>query len=486
MLKWRNLKEARKADDGAILALWGVSFAALLGIVAMSFDLGRINTTQTELQSFADNVALAAAGELDGNPNAITNATAAAANMISDLQTYGNANNTLQGAGDYTLTFLSDLPASDTAATNSVTTNPEEARYVRVDVVNTTVDLTFGAAFTALTGAGGPNNVVNARAVAGYKFYACDVTSMFFCLPSPTWDAAANIGATVLLRSRGQGAGWGPGDFGFLDPTQVTIDPNGVCAGLSGAKLYQCMHGGEGQVTQCFEQNGVDLQPGQQVGLANAAYNTRFDWFTNSIQPNNPQTSYFTAAPNVISQYYPNGGTCMGNNPPVDPTEFMELPPDDCMPGCGRFGDGDWTVGRTNYEAITHNGAPPVVAAGATRWQYYLAEIAAGGGVGGVNPLLPQPKPGGVTGRPRCTSNVSTTPYRRTFVAAGIDCVGNNIQGSETNVPVLQFVEMFMLSPATQNGASPPQVDMYVEIIDKVSVPGGANGLFHDFVQLYR
>ena len=45
---------------------FGVSMAVLFGIVALSFDIGRLGSTQSERQSFADNVALAAAGELDG------------------------------------------------------------------------------------------------------------------------------------------------------------------------------------------------------------------------------------------------------------------------------------------------------------------------------------------------------------------------------------------------------------------------------------
>lgn len=69
-----------------MLVIWGVSFAVLFGIVALSFDLGRIAVTQTELQAYADNVALAAAGELDGKDDAIDRATAAAANLIADRQ----------------------------------------------------------------------------------------------------------------------------------------------------------------------------------------------------------------------------------------------------------------------------------------------------------------------------------------------------------------------------------------------------------------
>jgi len=103
----------KRDESGAIMVFFAISLVVLLGLVAISFDMGRINITQTELQSYADNVALAAAGELDGKADSITRATAAAASMISDRQTFGEGDNTLSGVTDYTLTFLSTLPASD-------------------------------------------------------------------------------------------------------------------------------------------------------------------------------------------------------------------------------------------------------------------------------------------------------------------------------------------------------------------------------------
>ena len=44
-------------ESGAILVFWAASITVLLGIVALSFDVGRMASTQSELQSFADHVA---------------------------------------------------------------------------------------------------------------------------------------------------------------------------------------------------------------------------------------------------------------------------------------------------------------------------------------------------------------------------------------------------------------------------------------------
>ena len=88
MTKAARIRSWPKDDEGAILVFWAVALCAILGIVALSFDFGQKAATQSELQSFADQVALAAAGELDGKADAITRATAAAANLIADSQTF--------------------------------------------------------------------------------------------------------------------------------------------------------------------------------------------------------------------------------------------------------------------------------------------------------------------------------------------------------------------------------------------------------------
>ncbi|MCB2123724.1 MAG: hypothetical protein KDE06_10740, partial [Rhodobacteraceae bacterium] len=89
-------------EDGAILVIVAVSLGMILGMIALSYDLGRMAATQSELQSYADHVALAAAGELDGVvaqaasgtnpavPGARERAQAAAANFFTDSQTFAN------------------------------------------------------------------------------------------------------------------------------------------------------------------------------------------------------------------------------------------------------------------------------------------------------------------------------------------------------------------------------------------------------------
>ncbi len=489
--RFRKLSEIYRAEEGVLLVFFGISLTVLLGMVALSFDLGRIDATQTELQSYADSVALAAAGELDGKSDSITRATAAANNLISDTQTFGNGNTTLSGGGDFTLLFLETLPASDLTNLAGPNASPQDARYVRVAVNAQTVDLTFAAAFFALRGGGTANNTVNAFATAGYTQFACDIAPLMFCVPQGVgYTATSATGHMIQLRSGGSGQGaWGPGDFGFLDPSKAKVDPNGPCATASGGNLDRCLIGATGGVTQCFSLNGVDIEPGQKVGSYEAAINTRFDVYLATMNGRRNDAAY-APAPNVVKGIVTNGGQqCIRNNSPAASTS-MALPRDNCFAGgtCahgGRFGNGTWD--RTTYINTNHAGSDPVVTSGATlpgalsgsRWEMYLAEIAAAGG-GDILTGLDQ------TGLPTCNTNGGTTPDRRVVIAAGIDCVSNSIGGAASNVPVQEFYKIFLTEQAA--GTPGNNFDIWGEVIGSAggAGAGGAGAVIHDVVQLYR
>ncbi|SDL42091.1 pilus assembly protein TadG-related protein [Aliiruegeria lutimaris] len=482
----RSINDLKRDTRGTILVFWAMSLAVFLGIIALSFDLGRIGVTHTELQSFSDSVALAAAGELDGRADSITRATAAAANLISDFQTFGSGGRLLSGDSDYTLTFFEELPASDLSAMTAVTTDPEKAAYVRATTTMQTVDLSFAAAFSALSGNDGPDNDVRASAVAGFTMYACDITPMMFCVPGPEWSADEHVGHSVLLRAGGNGAAWGPGDFGFLDPENVKVDPNGPCGGLNNQQLDRCLLSAVGSITQCFVQRGVDMEPGQKTGIEDAALNVRFDMYSATMNHNKNDINY-APAPNVIDGIVTK--SCKADPNVVsnqdDTPLSVPLPPDDCMPGCGRFGNGDWSVGRAEYETVNYAGADPTgLSANATRYEYYLKEIEINGGALSTNAILPNAN--AETGRPQCAPQATSDPDRRVIIAAGIDCAANQIQGAAENVPVQEFVKIFLIQPGKVSGTK--KFDIYGEIVGSAGGTGGgvAGATFHDVVQLYR
>jgi Flp pilus assembly protein TadG len=473
---------ARFARDerGAILVLWALFLAVAFGFLALAFDLGRLATTQTQLQSFADQVALAAAGELDGRNDAITRATAAAAGLIDGQQTFATGSQSLGGAGDYTLTFLTTLPASDLDAATATTTDGTRARYVRVDVNQRTVLTPFAHVNAVLTGKTQLSAGLTAAATAGFTSFACDITPLFFCVPDNSWRADANIGDQIQLRSGGQGAAWGPGNFGFLDPTALPVDSTGPCNGLNGAQLYRCLVGAERGITACIETRaGVDTQPGQRVGLAEA-FNTRFDIYQGSMQSRRGDSDY-PPAPNTIQGTKPRGGgQCRGNN--TDVSAAMPLPRDTCIVSgsCGRFGDGTWN--RTAYLNHNHGGSlAGVNTTASTRYEVYKAEIARAAANGTV------PLPGfDETGAPQCyNGGPPSAPDRRVVIAAAVDCTSNNIRGSATNIVPLEYVKLFMTEPV-QSASS--DTDIMVEVIGTAggAGTGALNGIYQDFVQLYR
>ena len=505
-----RISRFRQDDTGTVAILWGASLVAILGFLAITLDVGRLNATHTELQSFADHVALAAAGELDGRNDAITRATNAAANLISDSQTFANGASALGGATSYTLTFHSALPASDlTPLGADVTTNPNRAKFAQVVLTPKTMTMTLASALDQMLGGDG-FSVTNlqAEAVAGFTQAACDISPLMFCLP-PSWDTTLGIGDQVLLRSGGGGTtAWGPGNFGFIDLAAFE-DTSGVCADEGGNKLA-CLIAAQSQITQCVLTNGIDTEPGQKVGITNAAFNVRFDIFRSVLngEKNNPD---FAPAPNVIKGVMKNGGgngCIQGNEEPTGDT--VALGRDACLTAgtCGRFGDGNWD--REGYLDVNHDLAdgiadgmgsdthlPDLSSANSqyedTRFGMYLREIA----YGNSNPF-PAPNTDAIlnpslseTGRPMCSNQMSSDPARRVITAAGVDCNANPVSGSTTGVPVTKFVSIFLTEPVGDDGGSPPSFDIHGEVVGfPDTVGGGGNGgfggIFRDVVQLYR
>jgi Flp pilus assembly protein TadG len=485
----------RQDEGGSFLVIWGLGLAVFLGLVALSFDLGRVGITQTDLQSYADSAALAAAGELDGSSDAIANATAAAA-VITDQQTFGRGDRGLTDA-DYTLTFLSGLPADDGSDTSGfVTTDPTAARFVRVDVAAHTVGLTFGAAFRTLLGSTDDAVDVTASAVAGMTTLACDVSTMMMCLP-PGFNANAQSGRVIQLRAGGQGGGWwAPGNFGFLLPEDslTAADPNGACSpdNFNGPVPDWCFLAAQSPATVCFEQDGVDTRTGQAVGNFAAALNTRFDIYEGVLNSYRADPR-FAPAPNVIDgisvERRANGQCSTDQVDQADPAYTMPLPVDTCFfseAGCStpRFSDG-LTISEAHYDEYlqTNYGVPVGGTAPAwfpewptTLYDIYIAET--GAMVDGEIPeLAGQQETGGAVCNPHGLGN----PERRVLIVAGIDCVSNPMNGSTEDVPVDQWFRAFIVRPA--DGVTK---DVFVEVIGSAELGNGGSGQIRDVVRLYR
>src|SRR5260370_4125634 len=98
----------RRRNGGFVLIVMALAATALLGVLGMAVDVGRMFISKNELPVFSDAGALAAAGKLDGTSNAITKAQAAVATFASPTSPTANAWNlgsTTLNSTNYTLKF---------------------------------------------------------------------------------------------------------------------------------------------------------------------------------------------------------------------------------------------------------------------------------------------------------------------------------------------------------------------------------------------
>lgn len=559
MLRFITKTKFGRDEDGAILVFFALSLAVLFGMMAMSFDIGRVAATQSEIQSYADHVALAAARELDKESDALTRARSAAMAMVKDKQTFGAANNTLgdQNA-DVKLTFLSGYPANDLdSIAGFITTTPSAATLVRAEVTLTggnSVITAFADVLSSLIGSSNKLGSVYADATAGTVDYACAITPLMFCLPenangtlkgfdpdaAPTPGGDGYKGVAVHLKAGGNGAAWGPGNFGFLDPA-ASVDPAAVtasCGNAQGANLYSCLIASLKPLESCFIENGVTTEPGQKAGLAAAIFNTRFDMFESQSSSYRTDSNY-RPGPHVVSGYQAGNNGCHQNNPSIT-TDTMAFPPDDCFDittglcNGGRFGNADWDTAHAAYvsknygTAALPTGDPNLVPGTfetyvqgtTTRYEFYKAEIAKAY-TGNADPLLDKnwlasPTPtailshrstvnggSGDDGLMACHQDSNTNGNglgpvygrvgvkRRVFTVAGVHCSGEGIKGKATEVEVEHFVEVFLMSPVNagavdNDGDGIPDVDaegkeikdfdLWVEIIGSAEEDGKGDG----------
>jgi hypothetical protein len=177
--------------SGSILPYVTLMLAVIVGTSVLALDGGRFLSLQTQLQKGADALALAGAAELDRMPDAITRATNAVDDLISNSSLFGPAGS--QTVAVSSIRFLSSLPASDSTfpiPNANVTTDPTLARFIEVTVTPITIPTILPASFF-----GGANSgTAGASAVAGMDQVNCKVIPIFICnpfeQPGDTYDQA--------------------------------------------------------------------------------------------------------------------------------------------------------------------------------------------------------------------------------------------------------------------------------------------------------
>ncbi|NIJ16952.1 pilus assembly protein TadG-related protein [Sphingobium vermicomposti] len=514
-------KSLTRSTSGAVAPTVALSLFGLIAAGGLAFDYARLASMDSELQSAADQAALAAATQLDGAGTAITRATSAAQTLIVNKTLFANdGSNSGRSVTVPTLIFYSAY--NQDTDTGTTTTSPAAAKFVQVSVAPR-------EAFFALT----PvvqmfrSGQINASAVAGIGQAICKVPPVMICNPQEPcnnttdpnypFDANALVGKGLKLLTTGSGgpsectggSAWAPGNFGFLDTHSGETNP--VLA------LKQAI-GWNTPPGDCLPISGVDTQTGQVTPVRDAI-NTRFDIFDNggpgggacpsggACQPSinsvkdlvrnsnaNGQNSC-GLGPNgwgeAASPYLPSSGTTQLTTAEIAATQTMGHPRDMCHAvsssgTCaeGRIGDGNWD--RNAYFAINYPGlnwqGEMTSAYGSTvvtRYQVYLWEIAHAGDV------FTSPTGARTVGQSRVATGTKidhnqpicgtglqpspTTVDRRRLSVAVVNCRANNVGGNSSGVPVRSWVDAFIVEPSA-NRTRTAQQDVYIEVIGETSV----------------
>lgn len=530
----RSVQALLRSTSGAVAPIVALSLFALIGAGGIAFDYARLATMDSELQDAADQAALAAASQLDGQSGACARAAAAASTLLQNKTLFANdgggttvevpTSGVTDCTGNSSIQFYQSYNR-DTDTPGSAATGDSNAKVVIVSV-------TPRESFYYLTPvvAAFHSGSIGASAVAALGSAVCKMPPVMICNPEETttntsFDASNYIGDGLRLTSVGNGTGtWAPGNFGYLD-TQ---------SGISGAPGLRDALGWDSPPGECVSTDGVDTKPGATVTVTDAL-NTRFDIVQNGntscpsggtcsasinstkdvVQQGN-QCKYTTngAGWQLPANYYGSGnypvaGSTPGPLPTTMTPSAMGYPRDECHAvsnsgSCtgGRMGDGAWDADayfRTNYvrsdgsywtssDWQTNTGLSPTVSRTitgtstpnpnyASRYNVYNWEINhAGDTVDGVTILGNRSVGGNMSrGQPVCEpaqTPGATTPDRRRVSVAVVNCVANSVKGNSTNVPVEKWIDVFLVEPSLQRARTDPG-DIYVEVIGE-STAGGS------------
>lgn len=471
------------------------------------FDVGRIYNLHSQSQAYIDGVALAAAAELDGSVGALQRSIRAA---VGDGQHAAliNAGFRFSLSGDtnvnvQSLLFLETIAAdpdpgvySPIAGDNVLCTYEAGAltcdgltqaeadlrtQFVLANTTTETEDFILFRIAGALIPDFREDASVAPQALAGFTRSVCNFPPLSICNPYESQiapyggDFSPIIGQQILLKTKGGGAAWSPGDFGFLDPAAGA--GGGLCGNPSGASFLRCILGLVEPNTQCVSTE-VDIKPGQSVSV-HVGFNMRFDIYNPPLS-NKKNDPNFAPSANVTKgkTHLPN--QCRLNqldDPPVG-FETVALPRDSCfgLGTCPRFGNGITNADLQTYWLTNHGVPLPGVLLGGTRYDVYRYEI---------DNVIADKSPQGENGNPTCASTSISDPLRdrRIMVIAIMNCLEHDVRGNASGVPVVAFAKMFLTEPIGLDGASVD--DIYAETLGVVE-PGDYDGILHEFPVLYR
>jgi hypothetical protein len=496
-------------STGAVAPTVALSLFALIGAGGIAFDYARLATMDSELQNAADEAALAAATQLDGQDGAIERAVAAAENLLTNETRFANDGQG-RAVGDLSFTFYesydgqADEPGSETRSS-------AEAKIVRVAVGGR-------EAFYALTPIVGAlrSGAITAEAVAGMTVARCKVPPLMVCNPDPGGDPefdGDHAGKGLRLAARQKASDpYGPGNFGFLDSG---YDPGG------GAAVLRRALGQENFAQNCLASDSVLSEPAASAAALDAL-NARFDIYSSDIQVNGVcGDGQCPPSANVRKDLMRDAAGGAGACGPADeqpgekgwkllPAAGRYLPPanaaltrgqraalypmghprDIChslsasgaCPG-GRLGTGLWDRAayfQSNYGANFPWAGIAALGPRATRYQTYLWELRnqLSARPSGLNVRFNVPGGGRVHNQPVCQPAGAVAPIgdidRRRLTVAVVNCTGAAGSPGKKRLEPVKWLDVFLVEPSWNRDRT-SDTDLYVEIIGEARIagPGG-------------
>lgn len=406
-------------------------YTAFAGTLALSsgvlgLDIGRVVVLRSQMQNAADAAALSAAAQLDGQTGAITRATAAAIDAITNNTSLSE---TVGALSVQNIVFYNDIDP-----TKITTTSSSEATYAEITLAPRTISIFLAPVLDTISNGGiAEQFTLEATAMAGVVTITCAAPPFFACNPSESGGPGDdlldpdNAGRQLLTKIGPGGSILAPGQFGLLCPS------SGNCGAASVASALADDPG------LCYT-SSVTTSPGGQTQQARNGINARMD---------------------------------AGNqNPKMPAQNVMDYPRDTDMTGSTILGNGTWdpvSYWTTNHPSDT----PPVDLADYTRYQVYLYELGETfyrnenktiyptSGItmpSGYDEVISPANIVPASGVP--TASASTDIKRRVIKVAVLDCAALGVQGSADYQTFGRYVEVMLTEEVATTGA-----DTYSEVI---------------------
>ena len=510
----RSVLSLCRNSDGAVAPTVALSLIGLLAVGGVAFDYARMASMDTELQNAADQAALAAASQLDGEVGACSRAAAAARSMITNLTYMANE----PGGAD--AVTIANEPACDAtgnirfyqnAAKTTAATTVLNAKFVEVQVNSRTAYYALTPIVAALS-----SGALNATAFAGLGEAICRVPPLMLCNPNETNDAnftiANYIGKGIRLVANDGGNTYAPGNFGFLDVGQG-----------NGAAALLAVLGRNGDPGDCASGTTVTTEPGNMISLRDA-FNTRFDMYgsglnqacgnTGTLCPPSANSrkdllrdgtgtnacEYVTGTGGKGWREAPNGypPAVLATARALTEAEIATLPPmgyprDKChavsITGTcagGRIGSGDWDryAYFRSHSLQTVKNYPEVTSVAAmntfltanfssltpSRYQVYAWEMARAG----TRLQAEDDAASGYRahGSPVClppgVTPSATQIDRRVMSVAVVNCGAEGVAGRTTNVDVTKWIDIFLVEPTVARSRT-ENSDVYIEVVGETA-----------------